>query len=277
MKFLKSITLVACSFISHIDSHAGLFETVQLSGMYIQWGYNREWYSRSTIHFKNGNEYDFTLHRAVAKDKPNFDAIVKVPLQISIPQYSYRLGFYLNRERTQGIDFNFDHTKYVVQDYQQVRMTGFIGDRSYDEYITLNPSFLHFEHTDGANFLHFNYFREFPLVKTRKKSRILLSAIAKAGAGIVVPRTDVTYKGKRLNNKFHLAGYIISAETGLRVFPLRDVFFETTLKGGFANYINALTIEGGSARHHFFYGEFIGTIGYCIPLSKKPVSTSLLQ
>lgn len=70
--------------------------------------------------------------------------------------------------------------------------------------------------------------------------------------------------GKRINNKFHVAGYCISAEAGMRLYPLKNLFLELNVKGGFANYINALAVEGGRLNHHFFYAETIGLIGYDI-------------
>ena len=42
-----------------------------LKGMYIQWGYNKEWYTKSNIHIKLSNGSDFTLHHAKAHDKPD--------------------------------------------------------------------------------------------------------------------------------------------------------------------------------------------------------------
>jgi hypothetical protein len=46
------------------------------TGMYFQWGYNLEAYSRSTIHFKMGNGDNFKLHKARAHDSNDFDAIL---------------------------------------------------------------------------------------------------------------------------------------------------------------------------------------------------------
>jgi len=234
--------------------------------MYIQWGYNREWYTKSDIHFSNGLAYDFTLKGAKAEDKPDFDAIINAPLDISIPQYNYRIGFYLNEQHTHAIELNFDHTKYVVTDYQRYHITGRISDHYMDKDTTFDPSFLHFEHTDGANFLHLNYVGKQQLITIGRKHRELLSVVYKLGAGIVIPRTDVTYMGKRLNNKFHVAGYVASTEVGMRFYPLKHLFLESTVKGGYANYINSLASEGGRASHKFGYLEIVGLIGYDISL-----------
>lgn len=36
--------------------------------LYIYWGWNRAMYTKSEIHF-TGNNYDFTLHKVIAKDR----------------------------------------------------------------------------------------------------------------------------------------------------------------------------------------------------------------
>lgn len=239
-----------------------------ISGMYLQWGYNTEWYTRSNIHFTMPNGSDFTLHHVQAKNRPDLDAIYKKPKDISIPQYNYRIGFYLNKKHTRAIELNFDHAKYIVTDGQTVKVTGTIEGRQAAGDSTLNPqTFLHFEHTDGANWLHFNYVQQQTLLMKRNKNP-LVTFIWKAGAGINIPRTDFTWKGDRLNNDFHIAGYNISIEAGTRIYPLRNFFFEFTGKTGYVKYLNALAnsyaLKGIRARHSFGYVELIGLIGYDI-------------
>src|SRR5690554_2910755 len=79
-----------------------------ITGMYLQWGYNVAWYTRSNIHFKMNNGDHFTLHQARGSQRTSFDAIYKHPLDISIPQYNWRIGFYINKEKTRAIEINFE-------------------------------------------------------------------------------------------------------------------------------------------------------------------------
>ncbi len=244
---------------------------IELSGVYFQWGYNSETYTRSTIHFRMSNGNNFTLHRVRAHDKGDFDAIYKKPGDISIPQYNYRIGFYLNRERTKAIELNFDHAKYVVTDGQTVRVTGTIDGQTVNGDSTLNPAtFLHLEHTDGANWLHLNYVSQHVLLNTASRSRPLLTGIWKLGAGINIPRTDFTWRGDRLNNQFHIAGYNISAEAGIRFYAMPRLFLELTGKAGFVKYVNALantsSNKGNRVTHSFGFLESIATLGYEIRL-----------
>lgn len=247
-----------------------------LKGMYFQWGYNKEWYSHSNIHFVMSNGNDFTIHKAKAHDRTNFNAIISNPIDITIPQYNLRIGFYINNAKTKGLEINFDHTKYVVTDYQKVRIKGVIDGKQVDNDTILDKdNFLHFEHTDGANFLHINYFQINSLKKHRSKDRDVFSSIWKVGAGFNIPRTDFTWHGRRLNNKFHIAGYNISAEGGARWNMGKNFFLEGTGKIGYVRYVDALADTpgetGNRAHHGFGYFECIGTIGYNISFVKAKV------
>ncbi len=239
------------------------------SGMYIQWGYNTEWYTKSNIRITMPGGTDFTLHKAKAHDRPDLDGIYTKPLEISIPQYNYRIGFYLNPAKTKALELNFDHAKYIVTDGQKVRVTGTIDGKRIDGDSIINAdNFLHLEHTDGANWLHLNYVQQQTLLKKKKTDAALVTFIWKAGAGINIPRTDFTWKGDKLNNKFHIAGFNISAEAGVRYYPFKKFFIEATGKTGYVNYLSALSNvtqkSGIRAKHSFGYIELIGTIGYDI-------------
>jgi hypothetical protein len=240
-----------------------------MDGMYIQWGYNTEWYTKSNIHFKMANGDDFTLQKAKAHDKPDLDAIFKNPTEISIPQYNYRIGFYINKQHTKAIEINFDHIKYVVTDGQKLSVTSTIDGKVANGDSILNPAtFLHLEHTDGGNLLHINYVQQNTILKTADKKRALVNLLWKAGAGINIPRTDFTYRGDRLNNKFHIAGYNVSAEAGARYYPFKKIFLEFTGKTGYVKYVNALAnttqLKGSRVTHGFGYFELIGLIGFDI-------------
>lgn len=264
--FLFSI--IGCLCISSVAS-AQLFKKLSLSGIYLQWGYNRDWFSRSDIHFKNGNQYDFTVHQVTASDRPDFEGFWRTPLDITIPQNSFRIGFYINKKHTHAVEINFDHAKYVMDDYKVRRISGTIYGQTFDKDTLMVPNFVHFEHTNGANFYHFNYVSQIVLTHNKKKNRMVTSFIYKLGAGFVMPKSDITIMGKRLDNRYHIAGYIVSAEAGGRYYPFRNLFLELNIKGGFANYLNTLTVEGGKASHKFYYTEVIGLVGYDINFHKR--------
>ncbi|MEI8053161.1 MAG: hypothetical protein WCH52_05390 [Bacteroidota bacterium] len=265
---MKRFFLFLLPMIFAVTSY-GQTKQKKIKGMYIQWGYNTEWYSNSNIHFKLSNGSDFVIHSAKASDKPDLDAVYKKPIDISIPQYNYRIGFYLNDEKTRAIEINFDHAKYVVNDFQKVHVTGIIEGIAVDGDSILNPSsFLHVEHTDGANWLHINYVQQKNIKKNFDKTRPLFNLIGKAGLGINIPRTDFTWKGDRLNNNFHVAGYNLSIEGGIRYYFSKKFFLEGTGKTGYVRYMNALAnttqLKNNYVKHGFGYFEMIALIGYDI-------------
>ncbi|HQQ93849.1 MAG TPA: hypothetical protein PLQ93_04805 [Bacteroidia bacterium] len=240
---------------------------------YIAWGYTRAVYSKSTLHFQNHNGipspntpkvdyYDFYIDDAKAKDRPDFSAIPHIEAA-TIPQFVGRIGYYWSKR--EGLELNYDHTKYVVTDYQVAHVHGTINDHQVNTDTVLDPaSFVHFEHTDGANFLMLNYLRKWDMKPMGKHTQ--LSWILKPGAGIVIPRTDVTLFGQHLNNDWKVAGYIMGVEGGLRAEFYKHLFFELVSKGSFANYVNAFALGKGNGKvsHHFFCGQITATIGFAI-------------
>lgn len=234
--------------------------------MYFQWGYNRDWYTKSDIRFKDGDKYDFTIYDVVAKDQPDFDYFKEHPLDITIPQNSYRIGVYLNKQRTHAIEINYDHAKYVQVDNQTLLMKGHINGEAVNEYRNMGHYYVHMEHTNGANFYHLNYVGQTEIWHNHKKNRPWATAVWKAGGGVVIPKSFVILFYEKLDNKFSVAGYIFSGEAGVRFYPFKNFFLEATGKGGYANYVNALSVGTGHMSHDFWYGEVIGLVGYDINL-----------
>jgi len=241
---------------------------------YLAWGYNRDWYSKSDIHFKNtsgafnpetGNydNYDFTIYNATASDRPDFDAVIHPKFSnLTIPQFNARMGYFFKGDRGWGIEINYDHAKYVMNDNQTLRVKGQIFGREIDkDTLISSKDFLHFEHTDGANFLLLNVMKRYSIFAS-KNGKFNIDFINKAGIGIVIPRTDVTLFGQRLNNNWHVAGWVTGIETGVRIDFFKHFFTEFTGKGVFADYKRVLVIGDGKASHQFFAAELIFNLGY---------------
>jgi len=238
--------------------------------MYFMWGYTRAWYNNTDIHFQDHsgkyhpqtdkyNNYDFTIYNATARDRPDFKWKRDI-INITIPQFVARIGFRLNRKW--DLEFNYDHTKYVVDDYQKVKIDGQIFGKPVGGDTILDPNqFLHFEHTDGANFAMLNAVRKWRLLNTRN---FACEAIAKPGAGVVFPRTDVTIFGEHLNNNWHVAGWIFGLETGIRLVFFKKFTCEITTKGSYANYARSLVLGkgNGNANHYLVTKQFTVSLGY---------------
>jgi hypothetical protein len=231
---------------------------------YFAWGYNKDWFSKSDLHFEDhatGN-YDFTLYNVKADDRPNFTHIFDK--DISIPQYIYRIGYYFNDRHNLGVEIGFDHAKYVMIRDQAVHIKGTIHDHALDQDTVLRPSFLAFEHTNGANFLMVSLLKRTKFFQSKNQKHVL-NYVLKPGIGMVIPKTDVTLFGKRRDNVFHVAGYILGIDTELRYEFGKHLFAETGFKGCFANYTHVLTIGDAKANHHFFSLEYLFSIGYGVP------------
>ncbi len=238
---------------------------------YFSWGYNRCWFSKSDIHFKNTTttvdvskggvqSYDFTIYDVTARDRPGIKDIFRTDL--TIPQYNYRIGYFFNNKYDLGIEINFDHTKYIMEDFQTRRVKGTIHGQTIDQDTLIDPqTFLHFEHSDGANFLMLNFVKRQKLFNS-KNSKHLISGVAKFGVGPVIPRTEVTLFGENLNNRFHVAGYCMGLEAGFRYEAFKHIYLEYTAKGTFANYTDVLVLGEGKAKHHFWTFENILVLGY---------------
>ncbi|HXB40358.1 MAG TPA: hypothetical protein VNZ49_07430 [Bacteroidia bacterium] len=277
MKNIRRIFLLIAVFsampsFSQIDSVMG--RKVRKFTFYGTWGYNRWAFTKSTIHFTNKGTpndpnpthqpYDFTLYDVSAQDSPDFDQIASKWSDVAnftIPQFSVRVGCYFNNKQDEGLEINYDHAKYVVTDGQQMHVKGTINGHSFDTLCVYPRNYFHFEHTDGANFWQLNYIKRWKIFKS-KDGKSNIGWMFKPGAGVVIPRTDVTLFGNRLNNRWHLAGFIAGVETGLRAEFLNHFCLEFTAKAAYADYLWCyVQYRGnGNASHRF------GTVGAILSL-----------
>jgi hypothetical protein len=197
---------------------------VKKGSFYAYWGWNRSLYSSSDIHFK-GNNYDFTLTQITAKDRQSKFAFSTYFQTITIPQYNLRIGYFLNDKY--DISFGADHMKYVMVGNQFSTITGNINtgsdfDGVYEgNKIAINPSFLQFEHTDGLNYLNAEIRRNDKIISYKK---LKINVIEGIGAGVVVPRSNVTLLNYVRYDQFHLAGFGLGAVLGLN-FQFWDRYF----------------------------------------------------
>ena len=270
MKFKSSFVFVFFIFFSQLFFAQPTPKHTKGS-VYFLWGYNRDYYSKSTLHFKNnGNawaddatgSYDFVVKDVSAHDRPQFEEIYDIK-NITIPQFSTRLGYYFNNSADEGIEINYDHAKYIVDDWQTVRFQGQIFGRDIDKDSLLNPKFFHFEHSDGANFWNVNYLKRWNLNKSAS-SKHNYQLVVKTGGGIVLPRTDATLFGKRVNNDWKVAGVCVNVETGFRSEFWKKFVCELTAKGLAVDYISCF-VSGkgnGKATHRFLAAELIFAIGW---------------
>ena len=234
--------------------------------IYVTWGYHRDWYTNSTIHFTNHENanYDFEIQNAKAIDSPDYDDLFNRP--ISVPQYIFNLGYMFNKKGDWGIEFSWDHIKYILPDYQTLHVKGTIDNVRYDLDTVIGIDFVRFEHTNGGNYCMINGVKRWNLLHS-KNGMHWLSVFAKAGAGVPIPKTDSRMFGRENDGPFHISGYVVGASAALRYNFFKYLFLEGSLKGAFANYNNTYIDldHKGRAKHHFFSAQLIWSGGFNVP------------
>ena len=259
---------------------------------FFYWGYNRSAYTNSNIHL-TGDGYDFTIANVAAKDEPVTDFQIYVnPTHMSVPQYDYRIGYYLNDKTF--ISVGEDHMKYAIYK-QSTRLTGYVtkdnnegknigtynntevlvgeGDGA-DGTVTILDSLPKgfvsgFEHCDGLNDVSVEIGR-LEQLWISKNNRMALAVVGTCGVGMVIPDTDADILGYQPKHdmengqkSYHLAGYSFSGSFGLQFDFSPSFFLLTKIKGGYMNLpdINT-TMVGGKASQHFTFIESMLVVGY---------------
>jgi len=248
-------------------------EIAQKGNFYVYWGWNWDWYQKSNITFK-GTEYDFELQKVIARDRQSpFDARIYFnPLKITIPQYNFRLGYFINDHY--NISLGIDHMKYVMVNDQRVKISGHINnsgtpyDGNYsDDDLVLADDFLRFEHTDGLNYPNLE-FRRFDEIFDFNRVKINLTE--GLGFGMLYPRTNTTLLNKERYDEFHVAGYGLAGVVGINLAMYKWFFIQSELKGGFINMPDIRTTSSvlDKASQHFFFSQLNVVFGATLNFSK---------
>jgi len=263
MRKLLLVSLFAAQAVSAYSQTYDFLKAHNNKGkVFVSWGWNQSRYTHSDIRFK-GSDYNFTLKSVVAKDRQTgFSLRYFNPSKITIPQYNFRIGYFINSKYS--ISFGFDHMKYVMQQDQTVKINGKIAGSGTDydgiynnEPIKLTGDFLKFEHTNGLNYLNLELRRMDNLFdqRTLKIKNIDINVIQGIGAGLLYPKSDVTLLNYDRNDQWHVAGYGMNLVAGLNVTFFKHFFIQGEMKGGYISMPDILTtnfIEDRAAQHFFF-------------------------
>lgn len=251
------------------QSQEKLFQPGKKGELYGSWGYNKEWYTASSIHVKQpslGNDYKFV--KVQATDKPGWNEGI-FNKAISIPQYNYRVGYFF--KDNWAFEINFDHTKYQVKPDQLLHVQGIQGGAPVDKYESnLDHAVLAYQLNNGANFLLFNIVHRKQISNFNAKW-FNLSLYLKAGAGVVIPHVQNTIYGKDNDDGFQFGGFCIGGEAAVRATFFKYGFIEYCNKLVGAHYYNLKVFEG-RAKQTFGCYEMIANIGFSVPLKKAAKS-----
>lgn len=231
--------------------------------IYTAIGFHRVFFTKSNIHFHDNKtgDYDFTLHKVKAKDDNDFH----VGKGSEPPQYSVRLGYYFKNQKGLGIELSFDHVKYIAIQNQKLHITGQIYGVKLDKDTTMVSNLVEYEHTDGANYYMINLLKRKALLHS-KNEKHWLSLILKPGAGIVFPRTDSRILGRHRDDNYHVSGFVIGMDGGLRYDFLKHFYFEASTKLAYAHFGDVLLYGEGRANQHWFSLQTILIAGFQFPL-----------
>ncbi len=255
--------------------------------LYIHWGYNRSAYTKSDIQFK-GDGYDFKLEGVKASDRqsPMDLELYLGPTSFTIPQYDFSIGYFIQKGLC--LSFNIDHMKYVVNQNQVVKMSGYIQESNtihdgfYDNQDkTITGDFLTFEHTDGLNYVNFVLDKYLQLFSTQSNS-LNCSVLGGLGAGFLYPKSNVRLFGEGAD-KFHLTGYGFAGDFGLDLRFFKWIILQGQIKAGYINMPD-ITTHGPSrsnrAKQSFWFFQGMVLIGLNIPLSdfcSRTTNTEITQ
>ena len=229
---------------------------------YFSWGYNKEWYSKSNVKISQPVlNQKYTLVNVVAHDHPGWNESDFFHKDLTIPQYNYRIGYFFNKKKNIAFEINFDHTKFIITDEQQVRLRGYPHDKYVDSTITFSEANgFYYYLNNGANFLLFNLVKRANLYVSKNRN-IKIDALGKAGIGPVIPHVENSFFGNANHPHFQLGGWNVGVEGALRATFFKHVYFEFAGKLDYARYSN-LKIYKGKVSHAFSTAEIILNLGY---------------
>ena len=236
--------------------------------LYFNWGYNRDWYTKSTIHFRNTttDNYDFTFIDAKAHDRPDMQDFYKIT-SLTIPQYDFNIGYFFNDKRDLGIEVAWNHLKYIVTDNQVIHVQGQVRGHQIDKDTLVTPSFVHLQHTNGNNYLMLNLIKRQKLWEYKK---VRLSAIGKVGGGPLISYTISSILGNDDDGYFHYHGVVAGVSAGLKLDLGTYFFLQSDLQGAWVDYTNTKlgADHQGLSTQHFYSLQYSYSFGFNYPLRK---------
>lgn len=258
-------------------SHKKKFGTQQ-NTVYFYWGYNRSIYTRSNIQFTSP-DYNFTVLDVKASDRPvNKLATYFNPTKFTVPQFNVRVGWYYKHRW--DFSLGYDHMKYVMDGDQTLYIEGYINGTTSSELsgiynvntgqIPIRQQDLHYENTNGLNYISFQLNNTAPLYKTNNRKFAVQRRFG-GGFGPVVTQTGFTWDGVDHQSRFHLAGWGMSLNGGVRFDFFNRFFLMSNWTAGYISLPKNETIEYQDhyAKQQFVFGQWELVGGFLFYLRTK--------
>ncbi|WP_442872805.1 hypothetical protein [Bergeyella sp. RCAD1439] len=246
----------------------------QKGQMFLFWGWNQALYSNSDIRFK-GDGYDFTLHKVVAHDRQTPFSVGTYfhPTKVTIPQTNAKIGYFVS-DRV-ALVLSLDHMKYVMDQNQTVDFSGKISDPVYAAMVKegkvdlSDRQFLTFEHTDGLNYVNLGLEKH---KKIMDKEKFDIVWAYGAGAGVLIPKSNITLHDNARSDRFHLAGFGLDARTSLNFVVWKHFLARVEGKFGYINMPDIKTTlnnKPDKALQDFAFAQINFGIGYTFNTKKN--------
>lgn len=272
--FFITISILT-SFIGKSENNEPLNKKSNKGRMYAFWGWNREWYTNSDIHF-TGKNYNFTLSDVEATDRQSkFNVNPYFNLgNLTIPQTNLRVGYFISDKY--DISIGYDHMKYVMKTPQTVKINGNIhsgtpfDNQFINDEILLDYKFLLFEHTDGLNYINTEITRNDDLLTylkaTINPNKLKIHTLLGFGTGIMLPRSNVLLFNGTRYDEFHLAGFGISAKAGVDVILFKYFLLRSEYRTGFIGMPSIRTTPNkeDNASQSFFFSQINICFGFTL-------------
>jgi len=240
---------------------------------YGSWGYSKQYWAPSDIHVSQpslGN--NFTIHGVQGTDELYGPSDIFTG-DLFGPQYNIRIGRFINADRTVGVELSLDHSKYTTTNGQTALVTGLVNGMPVSGLYQLTNQFYSEELHNGANHLMVNAVYRLPLIGQTNET-FSVSAIGKAGVGVMLPHTSDTITGysvdvggKTLDNMiglrngwWQLNGWTTGVEVGFRMVLLKPFFLELTDKVAYAS-LGDLPAYQGTIQQSLLMNEIVLSIG----------------
>jgi len=242
------------------------------------WGYNRDYYLPTDIHVSQpslGN--DFTVHSVHGNDYPQWNEGAGIfDKDITVPQFNFRVGHYINQEQDLALEFSIDHTKFSSQVDQIAHVTGTVGGAPIDSQMQLSSNYFTYNLHNGINHIMLSLMKRSNIFGELNRS-LSMSLLFKGGLGIVLPHAENTIMGnnsnvgpKTLSNAigltngwWQLNGWTAGVEVGLRFVLLRPLFFDISDKIAYASLAN-VPVYMGRADQNLWMNEWMFDLGITI-------------
>lgn len=289
MPRLRELFLLCCGFLVQTPAIAADLaippagSLAPASEWYFSFGTSKQFWSDSDIHISQqslGNNFTISGVHGV-DDGFGFQQIFGGDL--FGPQYNIRVGHFINDARTIGIELSLDHSKYSTVVGQIAPVNGLINGSPFSAPVTLTPQFFNEVLHNGANHVMINGVYRVPL-SGQLNETWSVAAIAKFGAGIMLPHTTDTILGltnsvgdKSLGNAvgltngwWQLNGWTSGVEAALRFVLYKPVYIELSDKLAYAQLLDLPAVQG-NIRQSLWMNEIVVSLGVTID---EPLFTS---